>query len=203
MCGSWTGRCQHLINYFPPGRGQLPDILEQEVVNSLNFRFESKWISWEENRAGGVSLCGSDHSGKERAGGKAAQNHKHGNGQNRGEGRSRQEARDRAPGLGAGKRSWQEELSMSTLLGCTVSTQPGLIQCWLAPTCSPCFCTLPQPPPASAVFSTRPWSPVYCGWPPVTWDTTKNPLTGQPTFSVYLSYKLGLCLSGPRHLLEP
>lgn len=40
-------------------------------------------------------------------------------------------------------------------------------------------------------------------WPPVTWDTTKNPLTGQPTFSVYLSYKLGLCPSGPRHLLEP
>lgn len=48
-------------------------------------------------------MCGSDHSGKERAGGKAAQNHKHGNGQNRGEGRSRQEARDRAPGLGAGE----------------------------------------------------------------------------------------------------
>lgn len=102
-----------------------------------------------------------------------------------------------------GKRSRQEELSVSTLLGCTVSTQPGLIQCWLAPTCLPCFCTLPQPPPASAAFSTWPWSPAYCGWLPVTWDTTKNPLMGQPTFSVYLSYKLGLCPSGPRHLLEP
>lgn len=87
---------------------------------------------------------------------------------------------------------------MSTLLGCTVSTQSVLARSYL-------LALLLHPPSASTSLSCLQHTALVTSllWPPVTWDTTKNPLTGQPTFSVYLSYKLGLCPSGPRHLLEP